>query len=85
MDIVYLVNYFEDSYQARFGIPHTPIPQFQIARFEKCVDELELDEDDAITLINAYFDTVFRKPVDYRFGHFASSRILEILFLHKLY
>jgi hypothetical protein len=85
MDIQILVNYFKDVYQSRSGIPHMPIPQWQIDRFKAITDEFCIDEKDIFSMIDAYFETKFRKPVDYRFGHFATDMVFEILYFQNIH
>jgi len=85
MDIPFIVNYFKDAYQARSGIPHTPIPQCQIDRFKTIADEFNVDEKDIFSMIDAYFDTKFRKPIDYRFGHFVADTVFEILYFQNIH
>jgi len=78
-DVQHIINYFIDVYQQRSNIPHTPIPQWQINRFEGIIDGLPVVDDVIIRMIDAYFDTKFKKNTVYRFGHFASDTVLEIL------
>ena len=84
MDIPLVVSYFKDAYQSRSGIPHTPIPQQQIDRFETIIDEYYLSEEDVLNMIDAYFDVRFRERTDYRFGHFASDMVIEILYFQNV-
>ena len=85
MDIPSLVSYFKDSYQARSGIPHTPIPQRQVDRFTAIIDEFYLTETDVLNMIDAYFDAKFREHTDYRFGHFATDMVIEILYFQNVH
>ena len=48
-------------------------------------DEFCVDEKDIFSMIDAYFDTKFRKPVDYRFGHFATDMVFEILYFQTVH
>jgi len=36
-------------------------------------------------MIDAYFDTKFRKPIDYRFGHFVADTVFEILYFQNIH
>lgn len=85
IDIGSLVSYYREAYQARSRIPHTPIPQPQIDRFAAIAEGFPVDETDVRRMIDAYFVTDFHKPVDYRFGHFTSDNVFEILYFEHIH
>ena len=78
-DAQHFVDYFIDVYQQHSHIPHAPIPQWQINRFAEIIDGFPVTDEVIIRIIETYFDTKFKKHTDYRFGHFASGTVLEIL------
>lgn len=80
-----LVAYFTDEYHKRAGIAHLPIPRNQIVRFADLISAFSVEERDVMAMIDAYFDTDFSTPTDYRFGHFATDGVFQNLYCKHFY
>lgn len=80
-----VVRYFATAYRKKAGIPHTPIPEFQVKRLAEIAEEFPVDEADICSMIDEYFKTDFHMPVDYRFGHFSSDNVFEILYFAHIH
>lgn len=87
------IAYFLDKYEAtqHDQHPHLKPDQWQEAIEGIFIVELEhnqsddLNREDCITIIDAYFNKTYRDGCDYRLMHFLSSGVKKVLYRENLY